>query len=225
MNNYSTLFREALARHHHPENALQMKQYMRNQYDFFGIKAPERKSILNAFITENGYPKDLPATVKAWWAEPEREFQLCAMELMERRKRQAIQNWVDTYKWMITQKSWWDTVDFIATKQVGYHFQRFPEIQNEYINAWMDSENIWLQRTCLLFQLKYKTQTNWELLQQLINELKDSREFFIRKAIGWALREYSKTYPDRVANFVSATALSGLSEREALKVIRKNSGF
>lgn len=90
----------------------------------------------------------------------------------------------------------------------------------ELTTRWMNSDNMWLQRTCLLFQLKYKTSTDTQLLSSFIKPLSSSNEFFIRKAIGWALREYSKTDPDFVIQFTKENTLSGLSEREALKWLR-----
>ena len=124
---------------------------------------------------------------------------------------------INLYVFMITNKSWWDTVDFIASNLVGTYLKRFPGQTETLTTQWMKSENIWLQRTCLLFQLKYKSETNTELLHQFINQLSASNEFFIRKAIGWILREYSKTNPDFVVDYVEKYPLSGLSQREALK--------
>lgn len=214
---YTATLRDLFEKNSDSTNALKMKQYMRNQYDFFGIKAPERRQILASFFKENGYPDDIPAKARQWWEEPEREFQYSAMEMMERRKKYSTIRWIETYEFMVINKSWWDTVDFISLKLVGYHFKNWPAAIREYIPRWMDSGNIWLQRACLLFQLKDKKETDWDLLKELIVKLKDSEEFFIRKAIGWILREYSKTYPERVKDFVEEASITGLSRREALR--------
>jgi len=102
--------------------------------------------------------------------------------------------------------------------------QGFPSLRAvSQIPKWLASGNMWLQRTALLFQLKYKTGTDVELMFQIIRQLAESKEFFIRKAIGWALREYSKTNPAAVMNFVESHPLSNLSKREALKVIARKS--
>ncbi len=222
MSSYTGQFRKLLEKNRDAENAVQMKQYMRNQYDFFGIKAPERKNLLRQFIRDNGYPGDLKTIVREWWEEPERELQHCALELLDRKKKSVGEDFITTYEWIILNKSWWDTVDFIAANLVGYHFKTYPHLIPDYMKRWMESDNIWLQRTCLLFQLKYKEQTDWNLLQSLIYQLNESNEFFIRKAIGWALRQYSKFYPELVVRFVEQTNLSGLSKTEALKVINRN---
>lgn len=218
---YTNILRTIYELHGNKDNAAQMKQYLRNKYEFFGIKAPERRQLLNSFLKEYGYPTNIVDTVKQWWNQPEREFQHSAMELLNKQKRKSGPNGMDTYEFMVTHKSWWDTVDFISTKLMGYHFRAWPEMIQKYIPRWMDSENIWLQRSCLLFQLKYKKETDWELMKNLIEQLRHSDAFFIRKAIGWVLREYSKTYPGRVEDFVEEAGLTGLSRREALKVVNK----
>jgi 3-methyladenine DNA glycosylase AlkD len=151
------------------------------------------------------------------WEQPEREFQYFAMEMVEKFRKKAPAGMIGTYELMILGKSWWDTVDFIAAVLVGGHFRRFPEMVAPYTGKWMASGNIWLQRTALLFQLKYKKETDFGLLATFITFLAGSREFFIRKAIGWALREYSKTDPQRVKAFVTATPLAPLSRKEALR--------
>ncbi|RNB56968.1 DNA alkylation repair protein [Brevibacillus gelatini] len=112
--------------------------------------------------------------------------------------------------------SWWDTVDYLAAHTIGALFSRSPELIRPNTTAWVKGDNIWLARTALLFQLSYKSRTDQELLFALIESCAASREFFIAKAIGWALREYAKTEPEAVRDFVE-TALANLSRREALK--------
>ncbi|MCK5077528.1 MAG: DNA alkylation repair protein, partial [Calditrichia bacterium] len=120
-------------------------------------------------------------------------------------------------------KSWWDTVDFIATNLVGPLFEKYSELIIPYTKKWMDSGNIWLQRTSILFQLKYKEKTDFKLIIGFIQQCSSSNEFFIQKAIGWILREYSKTDASTVIEFVKNNKLAPLSEREALKWL-KNQG-
>jgi 3-methyladenine DNA glycosylase AlkD len=121
---------------------------------------------------------------------------------------------------MITNKSWWDTVDFIATKLVGTYLVLYPCERKNYVNKWINSGNIWLQRTAILFQLKYKEQTDFELLTYIIRQLNHTDEFFINKAIGWALREYSKTNPVKVKEFIDSVQLSNLSIKEGSKYLK-----
>ena len=120
----------------------------------------------------------------------------------------------------MSQKSWWDTIDGIAANQLGNYFILYPNKIVEVTNKWMDSENFWLQRCCLLFQLKYRDKTNENLLANLILQLTDSKEFFITKSIGWSLRQYSKFNPEWVRDFVNNNTLQPLSRREALRLIQ-----
>jgi 3-methyladenine DNA glycosylase AlkD len=119
----------------------------------------------------------------------------------------------------IVTKSWWDTVDLIASNAVGRYMLQFPEKRDTTIDHWRKSDNIWLNRSCLIFQLKYKDQTNFKLLKSLIQQYQFENEFFIQKAIGWSLREYSKTNPEGVRDFIEAIGLKGLAYREGGKYL------
>jgi len=120
---------------------------------------------------------------------------------------------------LIVQKSWWDTVDGLASWIIGTYFQLYPQTVVGVTEKWMNSGNMWLQRTSLIFQLKYKKNTDTQLLSNYILRLADRKEFFIRKAIGWVLREYSKTNKQWVKNFIQTNKLSALSYREASKYV------
>jgi len=122
---------------------------------------------------------------------------------------------------MVINKSWWDTIDFLSPKIVGEYFKLYPETIENQIEKWIHSNNMWLQRSCLIFQLKYKETLNTQLLTHIIQSLLCSKEFFINKAIGWILREYSKTNPQWVIKFVHTNTLNTLSKREALKFINR----
>jgi 3-methyladenine DNA glycosylase AlkD len=128
---------------------------------------------------------------------------------------------IELLEFTIVNKSWWDTVDGIAGWLVGPLFKKYPELIGPKTTQWMNSGNIWLQRTCLLYQLNYKKSTDTEILFRFIEELSGETSFWIRKAIGWILREYSKTNPDTVLKFVNSHQLSALSRKEALKVIAR----
>lgn len=204
-------------------DALFMKKYMLNQFEYFGIRSAQQKEIRRRFFKEFGLPEKaiLPEITQWLWQQPEREYQYFGVDLTERMFKKPEANAVDIIEFMILNKSWWDTVDWIASHHAGTYFRKFPELIISRTGSWMDSGNMWLQRTALLFQLKYKTDTNQELMFEYMRRLKDSKEFFIRKAIGWALREYSKVAPGNVLEFVEKTDLSGLSRREALKWIER----
>jgi 3-methyladenine DNA glycosylase AlkD len=205
------------------EAARWMASYMKNKFSFLGIKTPLRKELFSAFLKENGLPKtgELHTVISALWDLPEREFQYVAIWLFDKFKKKYREEDMLMVEKIITEKSWWDTVDGIASWIAGGYFRKFPDKIRPVTRRWMDSENIWLQRSALLFQLSYKKQTDEDLLFGYIKELTSSPEFFIRKAIGWTLREYSKTCPAHVQHFVDETPMSGLSRKEALKVINR----
>ena len=204
-----------------PEIAKQQKAYMRNQFDYFGFSAPERRAIAKPFLVKDALPKkgQLAKIIHELWAKPERDFQQFGQDLAFKYVKRLEKSDIQLFEFMITHKSWWDTVDFIATKLVGQYFKMYPEENILYINKWLQSGNIWLQRTALIFQLKYKNDMDTAILTTAIQALLGSKEFFINKAIGWVLREYSRTNPDWVVNFVEQNELSNLSKREALRLL------
>lgn len=212
--------------HAHSANAEPMKKYMKHKFEFLGIKTPERRVLARPFLQKDKLPtlEQIPELVKALWEQEAREFQYFAIQLLIKVSKKAPPEWDDLYEYLIVEKSWWDTVDGLAGWLVGSHFIRYPDLIADCTNRWMESDNIWLQRTCLLYQLNYKENTDFELLKSFILPLKESKEFFIQKAIGWALRQYSKTNADAVTQFVSSTPLAPLSSREALRLINNTAG-
>lgn len=220
---YLDQIRSSLASQANPEQAEGMASYMRDQFPFYGLQAAERRKALRKFMRQENRPKykKLETAVKKLWQLPEREFQYFAQELILKYQKEYTEEIIDLFEYMITNKSWWDTVDHLAKKLVGEYFKQYPQKRDVKIKEWLASDNIWLQRTALLFQLGYKEETDAQVLFDLIEELKDIDEFFIQKAIGWALREYSKTEPIAVVKFANTHQLSALAEREALKVVRK----
>ena len=223
MERYISKLTEAFQEKADPENAEKMSDYMQNKFEFFGINAQPRRQATRKLMRQDNRPdyEELEEIVKELWKLPEREFQYFGQELLQRYTNKFDQEIIELFEYMITHKSWWDTVDIIAKKLVGEYFKKFPEQRNRYIGKWINSDNIWLQRTALLFQLGYKEKTDVELLFTLVEKLKDSEEFFIQKAIGWALREYSRIDPDKIEQFIQATELPSLSEREGRKNIQK----
>jgi len=121
----------------------------------------------------------------------------------------------------LVTKSWWDTVDALATGAVGVHFERYPRARRKYLSKWRKSRNLWLRRAALLFQLNYGEDTDFALLRAIIRENLGSQEFFINKAIGWALRQHTRVDPEGVRRFVAETRLHPLSAREAMKWLDK----
>jgi len=196
-----------------------MRAYLRNQFEFFGIQTPRRRQLLRSFLAEHPLPP-LPAllqVVEVMWREPQREMQQSAMELLQQRAQELTLDDLPLLERMITTKSWWDTVDFIAYKLVGQLLARHQENEPTIARRFSASGNLWLIRVSILFQLLRKDRTNRDLLTEMIDAHRSHPDFFIRKAIGWALRDYAKTNPAWVIDFVNNRDLSPLSQREALK--------
>lgn len=221
---YTKLLADRLSSQANPEAAAPMAAYMREQFPFLGLKNPERVALTRAFLAEHGLPageEELLLVAEELWALPQREYAYTAMLLLEKRLRQAGPERMPVLEKLITTKSWWDTVDMLAGKLAGSLFARYPALIEAYIPKWAASDDMWLNRSALLFQLHYKERTDRELLFDLIRRFARHEDFFIRKAIGWALREYSKTDAASVARLVAEEPLSPLSAREALKWLRR----
>lgn len=202
-----------------PANAAPMKKYMRDQFEYLGLKSPQLSELMKEFIAANGLPplKDLDVILRELWSLPQREFQYAANGFLGRAEKKLPANFIKTLEHMIVTKSWWDTVDTISGGPLGVHFRRFPDVREMYLARWRPSDNFWLRRATILFQLNYKQETDFKLLTEIIRENLGSKEFFINKAIGWALRQYARVDPDAVRQFVKATPLHPLSRREAMK--------
>lgn len=203
------------------ENAVPMEKYMKNQFPFLGIKTPKRRELMKEFFQASGILTLELQEDFIWhlWELDEREYQYAAMDYLERSLKKLEKKHLLLCEKLITTKSWWDTVDALAAKAVGTIAAKYPEVISEKIDGWAEGDHLWLRRTALLFQLKYKEKTDEALLYRYIFLNKDSREFFIQKAIGWALREYSKTNPAAVKQFIESHTLPKLSVREGSKYI------
>jgi 3-methyladenine DNA glycosylase AlkD len=219
MDNYLQAVITDFRNHGNPNNKQYMKAYMKNKFDFIGIKSPDRRLVSKSYLSKESLPpvEQIWPITYAFWDLPEREFQYFAMELTSRYSKLVEKDWINHYESLIISKSWWDTVDFIAVTLAGHYFKTFPDMIIPTTANWMKSGNIWLQRSCLLFQLKYKKYTDTTLLASFIIPLSRSKEFFIAKAIGWALREYGKSDPEWVLEFVQNHTLQSLSKREAIR--------
>ncbi|MDX1904987.1 MAG: DNA alkylation repair protein [Thermonemataceae bacterium] len=224
---YVEAFYNAFEEEAKPEKALPMKAYMRNQFEFFGLAAPQRKIITKSLLEKLGYPPDLQAlkeVVTYAFAIDQREMQYLAMEITEKMYKIWDKSIIQIIELMLTKKPWWDTVDFVASHLVGKYFKIFPEETKPTTEKWRESRHLWLQRTAIIFQLNYKKETDFTLLSEHILYHLHTEEFFIQKAIGWALRQYARIEPQIVKDFVEKYSLPKLSKREALKhLIQKES--
>lgn len=201
--------------------SISQKAYMRNQFEYFGLDAATRRQIQKPFLLTKFLPskKEGFKIVRELWKMPHRDFQYVAQELAFKYVKVLEKEDIDLFEYMVTNKSWWDTIDYIAPKLIGNYFKKFPEHRELYIQKWIASNHIWLQRSAILFQLKYKSDLDMKFLERIILSLNNTDEFFINKAIGWVLREYSRTNPNWVVEFVKKIPLSNLSKKEALRLI------
>lgn len=203
-----------------PAAAIKMKAYMKGQYDYYGLTAPIRKELLKPYYNDlrDLIDQDLIGFARACWEHPKRELQYAALDIITKRVKLFNGTHIEDLEFLVTHKSWWDTVDALASTTAGQIFKVAPEKIPAYTQKWIESDNFWLQRTALLFQLKYKDQVDENLLYKLIQRRKHESEFFIRKAIGWSLRSYARVNAKSVIRFVNENPdLSNLSKREALK--------
>lgn len=223
LNPYVEELRSIYAEYANDNIAHQQKAYLNNLFEHFGIKSPVRRTISKHLLTREALPtkEELPEIVYELWNQDQREFHHFGLDLCAKYRSNIAETDIDLYEWMVTHKSWWDTVDFIAVNLIGPFFKVHPELIDAKIKEWIAYDNLWLQRCTLIFQLKYKDQTNTERLSHCIHRLKDTKEFFLNKAIGWALREYGKTNPTWVIQFCNTTKLHSLSKREALRLINQ----
>ena len=219
MHPYVAAIKELFEKNADAAQAAPMKKYMRDQFEYLGIKTPKSTALQKEFYAEYGLPviTELDAILRDLWALPQREFQYVGLGLLDKTEKKLPAKFIKTMEYLIVTKPWWDTVDAIASHTVGTHFGRFPDTREQYLTKWRNSKNFWLRRTAILFQLNYKKETDFELLCDIICENLDSSEFFINKAIGWALRQYARVDPKAVSKFVKSTPLHPLSRREAMK--------
>jgi 3-methyladenine DNA glycosylase AlkD len=200
-----------------------MAKYMRDQFAFLGVPSPQRKALARELFQTLGLLKE-PIDVQLvhdLWNLPEREYQYLALDYLDRQRKKLEPTHADLLEYCVTNKSWWDTIDPLA--HVAGALVRLHPVTLERIEAWSRHQNFWLRRIAILHQLAFKRDTDEARLFKYVLENAHDTEFFIRKAIGWALREYSYTSPDAVQKFVQdhAQELSGLSRREALKALER----
>lgn len=213
------LIRLEFVQHANFLKAKDMQKYMKDLFSFYGIDSPTRRQLLKSIIAKEGKPNSQTIRELALllWKAEEREMQYAAMDFLDSIKKKPFESDLLLIEELITTKSWWDTVDAIASHFAGNWFLKFPENKELILDNWYQSRNMWLQRTVLIHQLNYKEKTDENLLFYYCDQLKESNEFFIRKGIGWALRQYARTAPNNVRAFVNRTELSSLSYREATK--------
>jgi 3-methyladenine DNA glycosylase AlkD len=193
---------------------------MKNHFEFMGVPAPVRKSAQSQIFKE--LPKDKKIILKLvdlLWQSEYREMQYVGMDLLEKSKKLLSKEDINFVVRLIETKSWWDTVDLLASKIIGNLLKPHVELTEKLCRMWNQSDNIWIKRTAILAQLNFKEKTNDTLLYELILTNHSSKEFFIQKAMGWALRNYARKNPASVSLFLKENEdfLPKLTVREAKK--------
>ncbi len=217
--NYSEIY-EKLYAIKNQEAAIPMASYMKNMFSFLGVKTPERKAICRAYFKEakkeNVVDWDF---INCCWKNEYRELQYVAIDYLDIVQTKLIPADVERIKVLAQSKSWWDTIDGLD-KVVGTIALSYPTV-NETILAWSVDEDFWLRRIAIDHQLTRKDKTNNQLLERVIINNLGQKEFFINKAIGWSLREYSKTNPEWVRQFIekNKAEMASLSIKEASKYL------
>ncbi|MBK7231803.1 MAG: DNA alkylation repair protein [Saprospiraceae bacterium] len=214
-----------LEEHEDPRRAAGMSAYMRNQFVYLGIPSPLRKELGKQVYQEyKSFNWDqLSGLMLDCWSKDQREYKYAAFDYAAHFIKFLKPEHIPFFENFIGDQSWWDTVDFIAPNLIGKTLQRYPDLVVEYAQKWNQKALFWYPRAALIMQLFYRDQTNFELMQNLILSQKESKEFFIRKAAGWALRQYSKTNPTAVQDFIQSNHLHPLTVREGLKWINSRS--
>ena len=211
---------EEMIQHKNEEQARQMSKYMLNKFEYIGIKTPERRKIFKNFFKEYKNEEKIDwEFVNKCWENKYREFQYIAADYLKNMKDKLTIDDIPKFKQLILKKSWWDTIDNLDMT-IGALALKDSNV-NKILLEWSLDENIWLKRIAIDHQLLRKEKTNTELLEKILKNNLGQTEFFINKAIGWALRDYSKTNPEWVKNFIEKNRenMAKLSIKEASKYL------
>ncbi|BAX82559.1 DNA alkylation repair protein [Labilibaculum antarcticum] len=199
--------------------AIRMESYMKKHFSFLGIPKSLRADISKEFLQGKSKSKEIDwEFVFHMFDLPYREYQYLALEYLRKLEKNLQKSDIELIEKLILTKSWWDSVDSLAPL-VGVLCQKYPELKKEILEKWILNSNIWLKRVTIIFQLKYKNETDTEFLSKAILSNNLSKEFFVNKAIGWSLRQYSKYNADWVKVFISRHSLAPLSVREGSKYL------
>lgn len=209
--------------------AKEMQAYMRTEMPFYGVQKPERTPIYRQVASEfcPASPAEYEKYVLALWNLPHREEKYIALDYACRFKSMITPERMPLFRKLIEEGAWWDFVDVVAVNLVGQILLQNREKTKKLIDLWGDDDDMWIRRTSIICHNHHKEQTDHRQLFSTCTRLMPEKEFFIRKAIGWALREYSYHAPDAVIDFVTKneSALSPLSYREAVKALVRNGKF
>ena len=202
-----------------PEDAIHMKAYMKDQFEFLGVKTPVRRKLSKVFFKKNSSLAIDWKFIHQAWDNPYREMQYVVLDYLQLKQKALTPSDLPKIKKLAQTKPWWDTIDFLC-RSVGFICLHYPETK-KFVLEWSRDEDFWLRRLAIEHQLLQKEETDVQLLEQILVNNLDQTEFFINKAIGWALRDYSKTNPDWVLEFIEKykDRLSKLSIKEGSRYL------
>jgi len=217
------LIRQILANSANPENAAPMQAYMKSEMPFRGVKAGDRKAIFSHVIKKVPVKSldEYERIIRELWYANYREERYMAVTLARRFKKFQVIEMLPLYKMMIQTGAWWDYVDELAAHLVGSLLRKYPDEIKPILKQWIEDEDVWIRRSAILAQLQFKGETDAKLLFEFCESRLDESVFWITKAIGWALRAYSKTEPFAVRSFVDhhRDRMSRVTLKEAVKYI------
>lgn len=203
-----------------PQEAAKQNAYLKDKFIHFGLKTPVRREITTPVISDlKVYSiEDIMHFATLCFDQKEREFHQLGTDVLIKYAKKLPENSLPYIRKKIETHSWWDTVDMLAAKVLGTFLLNHPQHLPE-IDKWITDDNMWIRRSAMLYQLKYKEKTDQKRLFDYCLQRADENEFFIRKVIGWTLREYKRTNPQAVEDFVveNENKLSNLSKKEALR--------
>ena len=222
---YVLLVVESLAAHANPSQALQMKAYLRDKFEFLGIQTPARRDLCRQLPK---LPKDPVLIIKialALWKKEEREYRYVACDLLAKNANLFCLDDLAIFKRLLQTDSWWETVDTLsgAIGDIVLKEAKLGNPSQKLMDQWLLDKDFWVRRSAMIHQLGWRMETDKNRLSRYALKLASENEFFIRKAIGWAFRDYAKWNPEYVNNFFKQNAgqFSGLTVREATKNLIK----
>ncbi|MBJ99864.1 MAG: DNA alkylation repair protein [Euryarchaeota archaeon] len=209
------------------KDAIQMQRYMKTTMPFYGVKSPILNIIVNdvknLHLISN--QEEYNSIIMDIWNLSHREEKYISIKLARKWKQYITLEALIVYEKMIREGQWWDFIDPISQGLIGILLMNNRFEMNIILDKWIEDENFWIRRSAILAHLKHKENTDYKKLFEYCLKCAHEKEFFIQKAIGWVLREYSKTKPEIVYAFIqdNEQILSNLSKREGMKYIKKNS--
>jgi 3-methyladenine DNA glycosylase AlkD len=209
-----------------PDKAVEMAAYMKTDMPFWGIQKPDREPIYRELAKKFAPANhdEYSQVIRKLWSGKQREEKYAALDYAVRCKKFVDKSMIPLYEELVREGAWWDLVDPLATLLIGVAFLNDQKSVKPIMKEWIDDDDMWIRRTAILSMNKHKDKTDEKLLYDFCLQRAHEKEFFIRKAIGWALREYSYKAPDSVIKFLrtNKSKLSPLSYREGAKQLVRN---